>query len=197
MTGTLKDFLKGIERKGSLYVEQDASEVRSTIYTQSRARFIWGCLWECFCVLLAIGALTVGIGCLVTADQEKDNGEWLQISTGILIIILVFPLSLFLIVFLPHVFFTAIYVTETDISLPRSIFLLRTMVPLSSISKLSTETSGSIKVVTSSNKNYWIPGKVEGLAQLLWFIIDCNPHIRYDEFVDNRISIWKEDITSL
>ena len=116
-----------------------------------------GCLWECFCVLLAIGALTVGIGCLVTADQEKDNGEWLQISTGILIIILVFPLSLFLIVFLPHVFFTAIYVTETDISLPRSIFLLRTMVPLSSISKLSTETRAFMKE--------WI-GKLDKLIEM-------------------------------
>ena len=180
---------------GASYGQQDDTLVEVTVYTQNKKRFIWGCIWEIFFMLVGIGALSVSIGCFTTANQEKDNGEWLQIATGVLILLTVVPISLFLLFFLPHVFFSAVSISEGGIFLPRGFLLFRKRVNFTDISKINIESSGNVEVKVNG-KAYVISGKLQGLSQLLWYIHAKHPHISCDEFVLKRISMWEAHQTA-
>ena len=185
---SVKEFLLPFKQTPNVF-SKDEAVIETNVYTQTKGRFLLGCFWEIFLFCVLISSFVVSIGCLATANQEADNGEWLQITTGVLILILVIPLLGFLLVFLPHFFFSAVSLDNDGLMLPRSFLLLRTYVRYSDIKELTVDTSGA--VIVHADKKYLLSAHIDGLSQLLWYLVSNHSHIRSDEFVQRRISNWE------
>lgn len=165
--------------------------ILSTVYRQNKFRFLLGCFWVAFVIVIFFSSFVISIGCLATADQEKDNGEWLQITVGVLILILFMPLMFCLTIFLPHFFISAITVSKDGIVLPRSILLLRQYVSFSDITSLNVDTNGYVVFKTRNDKKYSVSSNVEGFPQVLWYITEKYKNINCDEFIERRILRWE------
>ena len=187
----MADFLlplKGTDE--TLYYSKDEDVIEASVFTQSRQRFLMGCAAELLFAFVMVGCFVVGIACLATAEEEKDNKEWLQITTGVLLLILATPLSALMLSYLPHNFISALRVNSNEILLPRTIFLLRTTIPLSYFRSMRIDITHS--VILEGEKSFWISGHTVGLSQLLWFIRSSNPSIKCDEYVLKRIAMWEK-----
>src|SRR3990167_10718259 len=90
------------------YTSQNEDQILNNLYTQSKKRFFY-----CIGALLAFTILgcaifTVSIGCLSTVNREPEDSEWIQIVTGVALLVFVTPLAFSVLFVVPHFFITVV-----------------------------------------------------------------------------------------
>lgn len=172
------------------YLSSDYTVIKGNVYTQSKLRFFVGCCWV-FILTTAIVALVIlSGGCFVTAPKDKVH-EWLYVFVGIIILFVFTPMTIMLLVYMPHFFISAIIANDKGILLPLPYLLARKFVLFSDIKKMSVESNGLIVVKVVDGK-YFIPKNIDGLSQLLWYINEKKgSKLQTDEFINCRVEGWE------
>ena len=172
------------------YTSQNEDQILNNLYTQSKKRFFY-----CIGALLAFTILgcaifTVSIGCLSTVNREPEDSEWIQIVTGVALLVFVTPLAFSVLFVVPHFFITVVKLDKNGIYLPKRLLLLRQYVSYNDIQSAYVEPSGAIFIRTNAGKSYQLPEQLLGVSQILWFLSQQNKNISADVYIKRRVEQW-------